>query len=85
MEENNIKPSQSIHTLPVDYTAALFIETASWMMVAVGCCYVGFGLICGQRYLNKVRGDYYHRVAERKRIFEEGLQSDSALSRQMIT
>mmetsp|Transcript_7562 Transcript_7562/g.18756 ORF Transcript_7562/g.18756 Transcript_7562/m.18756 type:complete len:89 (-) Transcript_7562:1191-1457(-) len=85
VEENNIKPNQSINALPVDYSAAVFIEAASWMMFGVGCCYVIFGLCCGQRYLNKLRGDHSNRLAERKRIFEEGLRSDDALSRQMIS
>jgi len=85
VEENNLKPSQSLANIPVDYTAALFIETASWMMFVIGCLYVGFGLCCGQRFMNKVREDYSNRLSERKRIFEEGLRSDAALSRQMIS
>jgi hypothetical protein len=74
LDENNVRPNQTLGTLPVDYGAALFIETASLMMVAIGGCYTAFGLCCGQRYLTKVREDYGERLAERKRIFEEGLR-----------
>ena len=74
LDENNVRPNQTLGTLPVDYGAALFIETASLMMVTIGGCYTAFGLCCGQRYLTKVREDYGERLAERKRIFEEGLR-----------
>ena len=76
LDENNVKPNQSLSSLTVDYDAvpALFIETASLMMVAVGGCYTAFGLCCGQRYLTKVRKDYADRLEERKRIFQEGLR-----------
>ena len=81
LDENNVKPNQTLSTMPVDYGAALFIETASLTMVAIGGCYTAFGLCCGQRYLTKVRQDYATRLAERKRIFEEGLRH----SRQTIS
>lgn len=86
-EENNIKPSKGsvVSNLPVDYTAALFIETASWAMVAIGILYFLSGLCCGQYYINKVREDHSNRLAERKRIFEVGMKSEAALSNQMIT
>eukprot|EP00584_Thalassiosira_punctigera_P027230 CAMPEP_0172579342 /NCGR_PEP_ID=MMETSP1067-20121228/139198_1 /TAXON_ID=265564 ORGANISM="Thalassiosira punctigera, Strain Tpunct2005C2" /NCGR_SAMPLE_ID=MMETSP1067 /ASSEMBLY_ACC=CAM_ASM_000444 /LENGTH=227 /DNA_ID=CAMNT_0013372059 /DNA_START=32 /DNA_END=715 /DNA_ORIENTATION=- len=86
-EENNLKPKPSspLTDMPVDYTAALFIETSSWAMVAVGILYLLFGLCCGQHYLGRVKDDHSNRVAERERTFEEGVQSDTALSRQMIT
>lgn len=85
VEENDVKPGQNMSTLPFDYTAAIFIETASWMMVGLGAVYFIFGLCCGGNYINKKRDDYSKRVAERKRIFEQGLSSDTALSKQMIT
>jgi hypothetical protein len=84
LEENNINPAQSLSALPVDYSAALFIETASWSICAVGVLYFGFGLCCGQRYLGYARDDYLHRKKERKRIFEEGLRSDS-FAKEMLT
>ena len=84
VEENNVKPNQSLSNLTIDYSAALFIEVASWSWVAVGCCYVAFGICCGQRYLHNVNEDYSNRLKERKRIFEVGLESDAALSRQMV-
>jgi len=86
-EENNIKPSKVsvVGNLPVDYTAALFIETASWAMVAVGIIYFLSGLCCAQYYINKVREDHSNRLAERKRIFELGMKSEAALSNQMVT
>ena len=74
LDENNVEPIQSLSTLPVDDAPALFIETASLMMVAIGGCYTAFGLCCGQRYLTKVRKDYADRLEERKRIFEVGLR-----------
>lgn len=85
LEENNIKPKEGsdLTTIPVDYTAAMFIETASWMMVGLGVCYVIFGLCCGQRYLYKVKDDYSERLTEQKRMFEQGSRSDSVLSGQM--
>ncbi|KAL7532269.1 hypothetical protein ACHAWF_004069, partial [Thalassiosira exigua] len=85
LEENDLKPSKPLSALPVDYTAALFIEVSSWMMFANGAIYLLFGLCCGQRFMNNVRDNYSERLAERKRIFEQGLQSDTALSRQMVT
>jgi hypothetical protein len=77
VEENNLKPSSGapLKTLPVDYTAALFIETASWMMFVIGILYISFGLCCCQVYQTKVRENYKERLAERKKIFEDGLNS----------
>lgn len=66
-EENNLKPKSSLSALPIDYTAALFIETASWAMVCVGTIYFLSGLLCGQRYINRVRDDHTQRLAERKK------------------
>ncbi len=77
LDENNVKPNLSLSTLPVDDAPALFIETASLMMVAIGGCYTAFGLCCGQRYLTKVRKDYADRLEEWKRIFEVGLRQIS--------
>ena len=76
VEENNLKPSSGdLNTLPIDYTAALFIETASWMMFVIGILYISLGLCCCQVYQTKVRENYKERVAERKKIFEDGLTS----------
>ncbi|KAL7433072.1 hypothetical protein ACHAXM_003395 [Skeletonema potamos] len=76
VEENNLKPSSgALNTLPIDYTAALFIETASWMMFVIGILYILFGLCCCQVYQTKVRENYKERLAERKKIFEDGLNS----------
>mmetsp|Transcript_11382 Transcript_11382/g.17381 ORF Transcript_11382/g.17381 Transcript_11382/m.17381 type:complete len:235 (+) Transcript_11382:82-786(+) len=76
VEENNLKPSSGdLNTLPIDYTAALFIETASWMMFVIGVLYISLGLCCCQVYQKKVRENYKERVAERKKIFEDGLTS----------
>ena len=77
LEENNLQPtSASLTTLPFDYSAALFIETASTMMLVVGCCYTALGVCCGQRYYNKMISDYTKRLSDRKKMFEEG-QSDT--------
>ena len=76
VEENNLKPSSgALNTLPFDYTAALFIETASWLMFFIGILYISLGLCCCQVYQAKVRENYKDRVAERKKIFEDGLTS----------
>ncbi len=76
VEENNLKPSSgALNTLPIDYTAALFIETASWMMFVIGILYISLGLCCCQVYQTKVRENYKERVAERKKVFEDGLTS----------
>jgi hypothetical protein len=76
VEENNLKPSGvSLNALPFDYTAALFIETTSWMMFAVGILYMSLGLCCCQVYQTKVREHYKERLAERKKVFEEGLNT----------
>ena len=76
VEENNLKPSSgALNALPFDYTAALFIETVSWMMFVIGVLYISFGLCCCQVYQTKVRENYKDRLAERKKIFEEGLNS----------
>ena len=65
----------SLNALPFDYTAALFIETVSWMMFVIGVLYISFGLCCCQVYQTKVRENYKDRLAERKKIFEDGLNS----------
>ena len=76
VEENNLKPSSgALNTLPFDYTAALFIETTSWMMFVIGILYIALGLCCCQVYESKVRDNYKNRVAQRKKIFEDGLTS----------
>ena len=76
VEENNLKPSSgALETLPVDYTAALFIETASWMMFVIGALYLSLGSCCCQLYQTKVRDNYKDRVAERKKLFEGGMSS----------
>lgn len=81
IEENNLKPSTStLSSLPVDYSADLFIETSSWMMFSIGIIYLTLGLCCGQRYVSHVREDYKNRLAQRRRIFERGLSSDTAFS-----
>lgn len=75
VEENNLKPSSgALNALPFDYTAALFIETVSWMMFVIGVLYICFGLCCCQVYQTKVRENYKDRLAERKKI-SEGLNS----------
>jgi len=76
VEENNLKPSSgALNTLPIDYTAAVFIETASWMMFVMGILYISLSLCCCQLIQTKVRENYKERVAERKKIFEDGLTS----------
>lgn len=86
VEENDVKELPlDLAKMTVDAPATVFIETASWMMFAAGVTYVVFGMCCGQRYLNRVKGDYSERVEERKRIFEVGLRSDNGLSKQMIS
>lgn len=76
VEENNLKPSSgALNTLPIDYTAALFIETASWMMFVIGILFISLGLCCCQVYQTKVRENHKDRLAERKKIFRDGLTS----------
>lgn len=81
LEENNLQPTTaSLSTLPFDYSAALFIETSSTMMLVVGCCYSAFGLCCGQRYMNKVRSDYKKRLSDKKKMFENGSDTKGLMS-----
>ena len=80
-----MKPDQSaldLANLTIDYSAAMFIEVASWMMAVLGLAYCVFGVFCGQHYVTKANADHKDRVKERKRIFDEGLRSD-ALSKQI--
>ena len=81
MEENNVRPtSATLTTLPLDYSAALFIETASTMMFVVGCIYAAFGLVCGQRLYNKIRSDYKKRLSDKKKVFENGSDTKGLMS-----
>lgn len=85
VEENEVKSDMPLNSIVGSYSAAMFIETVSWMIFAVGVLYSVFGLCCGQLYVNKVRDNYSERLAERKRIFEEGLNSDTAaVSKQLM-
>ena len=80
-----MKPEQSavdLANLTIDYSAAMFIEVASWMMAVLGLAYCVFGLFCGQHYVTNVNANHKDRLKERKRIFDEGLRSD-ALSNQI--
>ena len=81
MEENNVRPtSATLTTLPLDYSAALFIETASTMMFVVGCIYAALGLVCGQRLYNKIRSDYKKRLSDNKKLFENGSDTKGLMS-----